>query len=98
MLIQAFERRVLTYMPGNPPAFQVEMGNVGAHYRDWRYGGPGNMGGSPCGPHLGYGFRLAVLPGRGPRAAAPRTPGSTVCASRSSGPIQQSTRQILWGS
>ena len=38
MLIQAFERRVLTYTPGNPAAFQVEMGNIGQHYYDWRYG------------------------------------------------------------
>ena len=41
-LIQAFERRVLTYTPANPAAFQVEMGNVGRHYYLWRYGnGPG---------------------------------------------------------
>ena len=38
MLIQAFQRRVLTYMPGNAPPWQVEMGNVGRHYYDWRYG------------------------------------------------------------
>ena len=38
VLIQAFERRVLTYTPANPRAFQVEMGNVGRHYYDWRYG------------------------------------------------------------
>lgn len=37
VLIQAFERRVLTYTPSNPPAFQVEMGNVGRHYFSWRY-------------------------------------------------------------
>lgn len=35
VLVQVFERRVLTYNPANPPAFQVEMGNVGAHYNDW---------------------------------------------------------------
>ncbi|MFD3166765.1 hypothetical protein [Herpetosiphon sp. NSE202] len=35
VLFQVFERRVLTYNPANPPAFQVEMGNVGAHYYDW---------------------------------------------------------------
>lgn len=41
VLIQLFERRVLTYTPDNPAAFQVEMGNVGAHYYAWRYpGGP----------------------------------------------------------
>lgn len=39
VLIQAFERRVLTYNAANPPAFQVEFGNVGQHYYHWRYGG-----------------------------------------------------------
>ncbi len=38
MLVQAFERRILTYTPSNSAAFQVEMGNVGQHYRRWRYG------------------------------------------------------------
>jgi hypothetical protein len=37
VLIQAYERRVLTYTPTNAAPFQVEMGNVGAHYYDWRY-------------------------------------------------------------
>ncbi len=37
VLIQNFERRVLTYTPSNPAAFQVEMGNVGRHYFRWRY-------------------------------------------------------------
>jgi hypothetical protein len=36
VLIQPFERRVLTYTPGNDPTWQVEMGNIGQHYRDWR--------------------------------------------------------------
>jgi hypothetical protein len=36
VLIQPFERRVLTYTPGNNPEWQVEMGNIGQHYRDWR--------------------------------------------------------------
>lgn len=35
ILFQVFERRVLSYNPANPPAFQVEMGNVGAHYYSW---------------------------------------------------------------
>lgn len=39
VLIQAFERRVLTYTPANPDAFKVELGNVGLHYVQWRYGG-----------------------------------------------------------
>lgn len=38
VLVQAFERRVLTYTPSNPSAWQVEMGNVGRHYYEWRYG------------------------------------------------------------
>lgn len=38
VLMQAFERRVLTYTPSNPAAYQVEMGNVGLHYATWRYG------------------------------------------------------------
>ncbi len=38
VLIQLFQRRVLTYTPTNPPGWQVEMGNVGQHYYQWRYG------------------------------------------------------------
>jgi hypothetical protein len=38
VLMQAFERRVLTYTPDNPTAWRVEMGNVGQHYLGWRYG------------------------------------------------------------
>ncbi|MBX6752623.1 MAG: hypothetical protein IRY86_00185 [Thermorudis peleae] len=37
VLIQPFERRVLTYTPTNPAGWQVEMGNVGQHYYRWRY-------------------------------------------------------------
>jgi outer membrane protein assembly factor BamB len=37
VLIQAFERRVVTYTPTNNDPFKVEMGNVGQHYYDWRY-------------------------------------------------------------
>jgi len=38
VLVQAFQRRVLTYSPDNPRGWQVEMGNVGRHYYFWRYG------------------------------------------------------------
>ncbi|MDI3341546.1 MAG: hypothetical protein QJR03_13565 [Sphaerobacter sp.] len=38
VLVQPFERRVLTYTPDNPPGWQVEMGNIGQHYWHWRYG------------------------------------------------------------
>ncbi|MGA7732086.1 MAG: hypothetical protein WCD37_12540 [Chloroflexia bacterium] len=37
VLIQAYERRALTYVPSNPAGFQVEMANIGQHYFDWRY-------------------------------------------------------------
>ncbi len=37
VLVQLFERRVLTYTPSNPDPYKVEMGNVGQHYYRWRY-------------------------------------------------------------
>ena len=38
VLVQLFERRVLTYTPSNPDPYKVEMGNIGQHYQRWRYG------------------------------------------------------------
>ncbi|HEX7101681.1 MAG TPA: CAP domain-containing protein [Nitrolancea sp.] len=38
VLVQAFERRVLTYTPSNVANWQIEMGNVGRAYYEWRYG------------------------------------------------------------
>lgn len=40
VLAQLFERRVLTFTPSNAPEYQVEMGNAGRHYWEWRYGRP----------------------------------------------------------
>jgi hypothetical protein len=37
ILVQLYERRVLTYTPSNPPQYQVEFGNIGQHYHRWRY-------------------------------------------------------------
>lgn len=37
VMVQPFERRVLTYTPSNPAGWQVEMGNIGQHYHTWRY-------------------------------------------------------------
>jgi hypothetical protein len=37
LMVQLFERRVLTYTPSNPDNFKVEMGNVGTQYYNWRY-------------------------------------------------------------
>jgi hypothetical protein len=39
VVVQAFQRRVLTYTASNPAAFQVEFGNIGQHYYTWRYSG-----------------------------------------------------------
>lgn len=38
VLLQCFERRCLTWTPGNPAGWEVETGNVGLHYFNWRYG------------------------------------------------------------
>jgi hypothetical protein len=46
VLVQVFERRVLTYTASNPAAFQVELGNIGQHYYRWRYG----KGATPSAP------------------------------------------------
>ncbi len=37
VLVQPYERRVLTYVPSAPEGFKVQMGNIGRHYHDWRY-------------------------------------------------------------
>jgi hypothetical protein len=37
VLVQVFQRRVMTYTPANPKGWQVEMGNIGRHYYKWRY-------------------------------------------------------------
>ena len=50
VFIQAFERRVLTYTPGNPRGFEVEFGNIGQHYYGWRYANPPVL--FPPGPPL----------------------------------------------
>lgn len=37
-LIQAYQRRVLTFVPTLAPAWRVQMGNIGQHYYEYRYG------------------------------------------------------------
>ena len=46
VLIQAYQRRVLTYVPSFAAEFQVQMGNIGLHYYDWRYGDAGKPQGA----------------------------------------------------
>ena len=50
VLVQLFERRVLTYTPSNAAGWQVEMGNVGLHYYTWRYGATGPVTPPPSTP------------------------------------------------
>ncbi len=47
VLVQLFERRVLTYTPGNRAGFQVEAGNTGSHYRLWRESLSSDQGAPP---------------------------------------------------
>lgn len=36
-VVQLFQRRTLTFVPDFPLGWQVQMGNVGQHYVEWRY-------------------------------------------------------------
>ncbi len=47
VLMQGFERRVLTYTPSNPDGFKVEYGNIGSAYYQWRY--PSGTNPTPAG-------------------------------------------------
>ncbi len=70
VMIQAFERRVLTYTSKNPLAFRVEMGNVGQQYYRWRY---------PTGLPLTVPTTPTTGTGENPTQAAQRLfPGYTV--------------------
>ncbi len=51
VLVQVFERRVLTYTPDNPEGWKVEAGNVGRHYYAWRYE---RLSKQPAPPPSGY--------------------------------------------
>ncbi len=46
VIVQPFQRRVLTYTPSNREATRVEFGNIGRHYLQWRssLGTPGTAG------------------------------------------------------
>ncbi len=67
VLLQAFERRVLTYTPTNAPAWQVEWGNVGSQYAQWRYGDAGD--GAPITPSQPAAVALQELRTLSPTAA-----------------------------
>jgi molybdate transport system substrate-binding protein len=68
VLVQLYERRVLTYVPSEPqPEFRVQVGNIGRHYHDWRYA-QGSDPGLPIAPPA-----LPTEPGRPTIPPPPRT-------------------------
>jgi hypothetical protein len=72
VMIQAYERRALTYVPSNPPGFQVEMANIGQHYFDWRYRNYGYCPGQPV--------TTPTPPVPAPTAGTPVATGTVVSA------------------
>lgn len=82
VLVQAFERRVLTYTPTNPDAFKVEFGNIGAHYFLWRYGG----GGAPT-MSVGPMLPVSPAPTSTPSTGATATPARPVAPIASTGTV-----------
>ncbi|MCA1668362.1 MAG: lamin tail domain-containing protein [Thermomicrobia bacterium] len=73
VMLQLYERRVLTYTPTNPAVFEVEMGNIGQHYFQYRY----LSAGAPLLP-------VTVVPGA---AATGKAPKSTTTRRATSAPV-----------
>ena len=71
VLIQAFERRVVTYAPNGVPGFKVQMGNIGQHYYDWRYRDAGRPATTPTPVVPATPTRPAVTATRIPPTAVP---------------------------
>jgi len=80
VLIQAYQRRALTYVPTNPAGFQVEMANIGQHYFDWRYRNAGFCAGQPVTTPT------APVPAPTGTVSGTITPGGTVTAQVSGTP------------
>jgi len=80
VLVQPFERRVLSYTPTNPDAFKVEMGNIGQHYYAWRYGAAAAAVDDPT----------ATLPATGGTTVATSQGTTTATASRGTATVAAS--------
>ena len=54
VLVQLFERRVLTYTDSNSDPYRIEWGNIGQHYQTWRDAdsGPAPCPDSPAGSYI----------------------------------------------
>jgi len=102
VLVQAFERRILTYTPANEAAFQVEMGNVGQHYYKWRYGNTGPTIAPPPTTTPQPTTTPPTTPGTGPVPAAQCLPavttaGDEVQACVSNAAPAQNTEVAVYG-
>jgi hypothetical protein len=73
VLVQAFERRVLTYTPTNPDPYKVEFGNIGQHYYRWRYS---PAGATPIVSGIAADFRGAYGTNLNPDLGRPLVPNS----------------------
>ncbi len=76
VLLQAFERRVLTYTPSNPDPYKVEFGNIGQHYFRWRYSSYGGNE-TPIVSGIAPEFRAAYSSGYNPGLGNPIIPNAT---------------------
>ena len=76
VMIQVFERRVLTYTASNPDAFKVEMGNIGQHYYQWRYPNGAGSGNTSAAPSSAA-SASATAPGVAGSKTLPTVPATT---------------------
>ncbi len=101
VLMQCFERRCLTYTPGNPAGFVVEAGNVGQHYYAWRYDGeapPATPTPQPSVTPTGTAeFSETPEPTAVPSATPSATPEATPSATPEPEPATQYDFLTSWG-
>ncbi|MDQ3704342.1 MAG: molybdate ABC transporter substrate-binding protein [Chloroflexota bacterium] len=84
VLVQLYERRVLTYVPSEPqPEFRVQVGNIGRHYHDWRYGEQSGPGVAPPPLPTAPGMPTIPLPVRTTQPTVPPASNLSVFAASS---------------
>jgi hypothetical protein len=90
VIIQAFQRKVLTYTASNPDAFKVEFGNIGQHYYQWRYNGAGTATAPPT-TSVPIGTVTTTATGAtATTAASPTTGATTTTATTAASPTMAS--------
>jgi hypothetical protein len=92
VLVQAFERRILTYTPSNSAAYQVEMGNVGQHYYKWRYANATPVSPAPGTPVPGTPVPTSPASGT-PVPTSPTAPTPTPSPKPTSTAVPTATRK-----